>query len=375
LSGRFVRAPSAPAGEGCDIEARPLRVALLAGGTSAERDVSLASAHCIRAGLEAAGNEVLPITIAADGAWRAGEERLALHPGEGLLGADLAFPALHGPYGEDGTIQGVLEALRVPYVGADLPASALCIDKIRFKDLMRSYSIPQVRYIGVEGIWADALATEASSLARGGSRDFAGALQSLREQIADLGLPVFVKPARMGSSLGISRVEKTQELPGAIAAALLHDQRVIIEQAALGIEVECALLEDPGGGEPVVSQPGAVRPSGDWYDFAAKYSQGGMELSVPAPLPRAQLEAVRKLALGVFEKVGCAHLARVDFFLCGERILVNELNTMPGFTPTSVYPRLLEHEGLTYRELLERLCALALIRAKRRSAPAPTSPR
>lgn len=352
-----------------------LRIALLAGGTSAEREISLASARCIRAGLEAAGHEVLPITIAVDGSWLHAGERLALHPGEGLLEVDLAFPAVHGPYGEDGTLQGVLETLRIPYVGADLSASAICIDKIRFKDLMRSYGIPQVRYLGVEGDRARALAREGAVEVPNGSGQADPALEELREAIADLGLPVFVKPARMGSSLGIARVSRPQELSAAIAGALVHDQRVIIEEAATGIEVECALLEDSGGGAPIVSRPGAVRPRGDWYDFGAKYSEGGMQLSVPAPLPEGVLESVREHALAVFQRVGCAHLARVDFFVTGEQVRVNELNTIPGFTPTSVYPRLLEHEGLRYTELLERLCALALARARRRSTPTPSSPR
>ena len=370
-----MRAPSAAESEPAGLRARGLRVALLEGGTSAEREISLASARCIRAGLEGAGHRVLPITITEEGSWLHRGERLALHPGEGLLDADLAFPALHGPYGEDGTVQGVLETLRIPYVGADLPASAICIDKIRFKDLMRAYGVPQVRYVGIEGAWAQALAGATSPQSADEPTESAERLNALRASIADLGLPLFVKPARMGSSLGIARVDQQGELPGAIAGALRHDRRVIIEQAASGVEVECALLEDPAGGLPLVSAPGAVRPQGDWYDFGAKYSAGGMELSVPAPLPEALLASVRRLALAVFERVGAAHLARVDFFVCGEEVLVNELNTMPGFTPTSVYPRLLEHEGLRYAELLERLCALALAREDRSSTPAPSSPR
>jgi D-alanine-D-alanine ligase len=323
-----------------------LRVAVLAGGRSSEHDVSLASAGAVRDALASAGHEVLWVEIARDGTWRRDGAMLRLTPGGGLEGADAAFPVLHGPYGEDGTVQGVLETLGVPYVGSGVAASAVCMDKVLFKDLMAALGVPQVRYVGIRsGRWRS---------------DRAGAL----ERAAELGLPVFVKPAHLGSSVGIAKVTDTAQLSDAIEAAFVHDELTIVEAAASGIEVECAVLERlPGEGDEVlVSEPGEIAYESDFYDYEAKYSPGGMELLVPARVSPAARSLVVELAARTFGAAGCAGLARADFFVDGERVLLNELNTMPGFTPTSVYPKLMTASGVPYPELVDRLCRLALAR-------------
>jgi D-alanine-D-alanine ligase len=322
----------------------PLAVAVLGGGRSSEHEVSLASAASIREGLQQGGHTAIAIEVGRDGVWRREGRELALVPGRGLEVADVCFPALHGPFGEDGTVQGLLECLDVAYVGAGVFASALCMDKVAFKELMRHHGVPQVDYRAVR---ADDLA-----------RDRAGVLASL----AGLGLPVFVKPARLGSSVGIGRVASEDELAGALEVAFAHDPLAIVEAAAGGLEVECSVI---GNGEPIASQPGEILlGAGEtgWYDYEAKYTPGGMELVVPARLPALARERVRELALSTYRAVGCSGLARVDFFVEGERVLVNELNTMPGFTTTSVFASLFEADGISYPALLDRLLALALER-------------
>lgn len=326
-----------------------LRVAVLAGGRSAEHDVSLASAESIREGLLAAGHDVLTIAISRAGAWLLDGEPLTLRPGEGLLDVDVVFPALHGPFGEDGTVQGALEVLDVAYVGAGVAASAVCMNKVVFKDLM-SGELPQVDYRGV------------TQQAFGADRGAA------LEALAALALPVFVKPARMGSSLGIVKVSEAAALVAALEHAFEHDELVIVEAAAPGVEIECAVLGGPPGEPPLVTQPGQVRFRGEWYDFETKYRPGGIELIVPAPISEPAAARVRALAHEVFARVDCQDLARVDFFVDGEEVLVNELNTMPGFTPTSVYAKLVEHAGIPYADLVDRLCRNALARHERRRA-------
>jgi D-alanine-D-alanine ligase len=321
-----------------------LRVAVLGGGRSSEHEVSLASAASVREGLRAAGHEPVAIEVGRDGVWRRDGSELSLVPGTGIDGVDVVFPVLHGPFGEDGTVQGLLECLDVAYVGAGVLASALCMDKVTFKELMGRAGVPQVDYRAVreDEYLADPRAATAA--------------------LEPLGLPVFVKPARLGSSVGIARVATSGELGAALEAAFVHDPLVIVEAAARGIEVECSVL---GNGDPVASQPGeimlAAGESG-WYDYEAKYTPGGMELIVPARIPGDVRERVRELAVDTFRRCGCAGLARVDFFVDGEQVLVNELNTMPGFTQTSVYASLFEAGGMPYPELLERLLHLALER-------------
>jgi D-alanine-D-alanine ligase len=318
-----------------------MRVAVLGGGRSSEHEVSLASAASVRAGLERAGHTPLSIEIDRDGVWRRNGETVSLTPGHGLEGADVVFPVLHGPFGEDGTVQGLLECLDVPYVGAGVLASALCMDKVLFKELMGHAGLPQVDYRAVR-------------VERYGA-DQPGALHEL----AELGLPVFVKPARLGSSVGIARVAAQAELAPALEAAFEHDPLVIVEAASDGLEVECSVI---GNDEPVASQPGEIVISSEWYDYEAKYTPGGMELVVPARIPDSVRERVRELAVETFRTAGVSGLARVDFFVEGDRVLVNELNTMPGFTETSVFGALFAASGIPYPELLDRLVTLALAR-------------
>ncbi len=309
-----------------------MRVAVLSGGRSSEHEVSLASGAAVREGVAAAGHEVLDVHLSREGAWLHEGEAVALSPGGGLLGADVVFPVLHGPFGEDGTVQGLLEVLGVPYVGAGVLASSLCMDKVVFKDLLTAAGVPQVDYVAV----------------RPGDDPAA---------IERLGLPVFVKPARAGSSIGIVKVTDWSELPAALESAFGYDSLVIAEAFSDGLEVECAVL---GNEAPEVSVPGEIVLTGaDWYDYEAKYTDGAMELVVPPRLPSAAIEEVRRLAVETFVRVGCAGMARVDFFVEAERIVVNELNTIPGFTPTSVYATLWAHTGVPFAELCQRLLELA----------------
>jgi D-alanine-D-alanine ligase len=312
-----------------------VRVAVLAGGRSSEHEVSLASAAAVRDGLLEGGHEPLWVEIARDGRWLHEGTDPLLAPGGGLLGADVVFPVLHGPFGEDGTVQGLLELLDVPYVGAGVLASALCMDKVTFKDVMAQAGVPQVGYV---------------ALRDGESPDAA----------RSLGLPVFVKPARLGSSVGISKATTSEELASALRVAWEHDPLAIVEAMATGLEVECSVI---GNGDPQASVPGEISIDADWYDYEAKYQPGGMELIVPARIPDETRERVRSLAREVFLRAGVSGLARVDFFV-GEdgEVLVNELNTMPGFTPTSVFGKLWQETGVPYPELLDRLLGLAVER-------------
>jgi D-alanine-D-alanine ligase len=331
-----------------------VKVAVIAGGRSSEHEVSLSSGAGVRSGLQDGGHEVLFLEISAQGAWRNEGELVHLVPGEGLLGADVAFPVLHGPFGEDGTIQGVLETLGVAYVGSGVRASAVCLDKVLFKQLMAASRVPQVEFAGVR------------------MERFRGRPDDVPAEIDALGLPVFVKPARLGSSVGIVRVDERGELAAALEQAFAHDSLVIVEALAPGIEVECGVLGARGSDDaPLASEPGEIllaRGEGGWYDYEAKYSAGGMELLVPARISARARERVRELARETFERVECDGLARVDFFVDGDDVLVNELNTMPGFTPTSVYPKLMQASGVAYPELLERLCLLAIERREAQRA-------
>jgi D-alanine-D-alanine ligase len=333
-----------------------LTVAVLAGGRSSEHDVSLASAQAVREELQNSGHRVRSVLISREGAWTHEGRPLDLHPGAGLLDAEVVFPVLHGPFGEDGTVQGLLETLDVAYVGSGVGASAVCMNKVTFKELLSAKGIPQVDYLGLRSArWREEPA-------------------SVLSEIAELGLPVFVKPAHLGSSLGIVKVSQSEQVEGALDGAFLHDELVIVETMALGIELECAVLgltEDERGQRAdgvFVSAPGQILFPGEFYDFHAKYTPGAMELVVPAPISPGARERVRELASEVFSHTGCEGLARVDFFLSAKRALVNELNTMPGFTPTSVYAKLIAAGDIAYPQLLDRLCRLALERHSRRRA-------
>jgi D-alanine-D-alanine ligase len=259
-----------------------------------------------------------------------------LRAGGGLLGADVAFPVLHGPFGEDGTVQGLLECLDVPYAGPGVLAAAISIDKLTFKRLLVFHGIPQVDFCeaGEEG-W--------------------------RERVAAMGLPVWVKPARLGSSVGISKVTSPERaLDEAVELARRHDPRVIVEANGGGREVECSVI---GNEEPRTSPPGEIVAHADWYDFEAKYSEGGMDLVVPARIGDEANARVRELAARVFKAIDGSGLARCDFFVLDDgEVLVNELNTIPGFTSTSVFAKLFEADGIAYQELCDLLVHYALER-------------
>jgi len=287
------------------------------------------------------------VEIDGEGVWRAGGEELSLRPARGLVEADVAFPALHGPFGEDGTVQGLLECLDVPYVGAGVLASAVCMDKLVFKDLAAHAGLPQVSYAGVR------------------HARWAAEREDVLGELFALGVPVFVKPARLGSSVGIVKVSDPELLGAALDEAFAHDPRVIVEAMATGLEVECSVM---GTTALEASEPGEIIVRGEWYDYEAKYTPGGMELVVPARIPASARQRVRELGVEAFRLADCSGMARVDFFVDGDRVLLNELNTIPGFTETSVFGRLFEASGVPYAELLDRLIRYALERYERERA-------
>ena len=278
------------------------------------------------------------MTITREGHWSHAGAAVELAPGGGLLDAEVVFPALHGPFGEDGSVQGLLEWLDVPYVGSDVLSSAVCMDKLTLKRLFAANAIPQVDFTAAEG------------------PDWWGRCE-------ELGLPLWVKPSRLGSSVGITKVDRLEELDEAVELALKHDPRVIVEASAQGREVECSVL---GNEDPETSLPGEIVANAEWYDFEAKYTEGGMELRVPAPIGATAMARVRELATAVFALAGCSGLARCDFFVEPDgEVLVNEINTMPGFTETSVYAKLLEASGVEYPDVCNRLVELAVERHRR----------
>ncbi|MGV0633961.1 D-alanine--D-alanine ligase family protein [Mycolicibacillus trivialis] len=358
-----------------------VRVAVVFGGRSSEHAISCVSAGSILRNLDPDRFEAIAVGITRDGTWvltdgdpaalaitdrrlpavttaagaelalpadpgRAGQ-LVALNSGAGevLASVDVVFPVLHGPYGEDGTIQGLLELAGVPYVGAGVLASASGMDKEFTKKLLA----------------ADGLPIGAYAVLRPGQDDLADADRDR------LGLPVFVKPARGGSSIGVSRVASWAALPAAIAEARRHDPKVIVEAAIVGREVECGVLEFPDG-TVRASELGEIRVtevSGDrdaFYDFATKYLDNAAELDVPATVPAADAEALRELAVRAFAAIDCQGLARVDFFLTEDGPLINEINTMPGFTTISMYPQMWAASGVDYPTLLATMVQTALAR-------------
>lgn len=319
-----------------------MRVAVLRGGRSSEHPISLLSGASVEAGLREAGHEVVDVIVERDGRWICDGEEVELRSAGGLLGCDVAFPVMHGPYGEDGTVQGMLEGLGIPYAGPGVLAAATTIDKLTCKRLLAARGIPQVDFCQ-----APAPGDE---------------LPGWRDRVAELGLPVWVKPSRLGSSVGIVKVTDLAELDAAVLEAARHDPRVIVEAHCDGLEVECSVL---GNAEPQASVPGQIDAHADWYDYEAKYEAGGMDLIVPAQIDEATTARVRELALEVFRACDCSGLARCDFFVRADgEVLVNEINTLPGFTETSVYSRLFEASGIPYPELCDRLVKLGLERAE-----------
>src|SRR5438105_6710638 len=329
-----------------------LRVAVLAGGRSSEHEISLASARSVLESLDPEQYDVVTVAICRDGRWELGTgdgspsvAETLLVPAENApatLGAvDVVLPILHGPFGEDGTVQGLLELADVPYVGAGVAASALAMDKDLFKKVMRDSGIPVARHHTIR--LGDAVDNP-------------------------FGYPVFVKPARLGSSVGISKVRDEAELVAAVGLARRHDEKVLVEELVSGMEVECGVLGNRTP-PPVASLPGRIDTLGhEWYDYASKYDEAGMELVIPPELPQETIELVQQRAVDAFVAGECEGMARVDFFVRDDgEVVVNELNTIPGFTATSVYAKLFEASGVPYAELLDRLIELALERHERRS--------
>ncbi|HKJ36593.1 MAG TPA: D-alanine--D-alanine ligase family protein [Solirubrobacterales bacterium] len=316
-----------------------MKVAVISGGRSSEHEISLRSGASVAAGLREAGHDVSEVRIERDGRWLGPDgEQLSVTPAAGLLGCDVAFPVLHGPFGEDGTVQGMLECLDVPYAGPGVLAAATTIDKLTCKRLLTERGIPQVDFC------------------QAGGPDWRAAATSF-------GWPVWVKPSRLGSSVGITKVGSEGELDAAVAEAARFDPRVIVEAHGEGREVECSVL---GNEQPEASLPGEIVAHADWYDFEAKYEAGGMELVVPAPIGEEATQRVRSLAVEVFEACDCTGLARCDFFVTESGdVLVNEINTIPGFTETSVYGKLFEATGIPYAELCDRLVRLGVERHAR----------
>ncbi len=348
-----------------------IRVAVVLGGRSTEHAVSCVSAGSVLAALDRDRYDVVPVGITPEGRWVlvpddpallafSGRELPAVKdgqavalPGDPTVGGlvpledgpavlgrvDVVFPVLHGPWGEDGTLQGLLEMAGVPYVGSGVLASAAAMDKAVAKQLLRAAGLPV----------ADAV------VARRG--------QPVDEAVRALGLPVFVKPARGGSSIGITRVDDLADLPAALETAWRADPKALVEAALVGREVECGVLAGPDG--PETSLPGEIRVVGDhdFYDFEAKYLEASTELVVPADLPVDVTARLRDTAVAAFQALECEGLARVDFFVAPDGgLTVNELNTMPGFTPTSMYPRMWAATGVDYPALVDRLVQDALRR-------------
>ena len=323
------------------------RVAVVLGGRSSEHEISLASAHSVIDALEASGNDVVTVAIDRTGSWQLGSGQKAIEAESRLPGNDVArtlgdvdvvFPVLHGPFGEDGTVQGLLELAGVPYVGAGVLASALCMDKDVFKSVMRDHSIPVTENI---------------------------TLRAGDEPRNPFGYPCFVKPARLGSSVGITKAHDDDELRAGVALAFQHDEKVLVEQFVEGIEVEVGVL---GNRTPVASLPGEIVVThNEWYDYEAKYDEGEMNLIVPARITPEQIELAQRHAVEAFVATDCEGMARADMFVRNDgTVLVNELNTIPGFTSTSVYARLFDASGVPYAELLDRLAELAVERHERR---------
>ncbi len=332
-----------------------VRVAVLAGGRSSEHAISNVSARSVIDALDPERYETTVIEIGRDGRWELAGEKQSLSaagghtvetlpvlantaPARALGEVDVVLPILHGPFGEDGTVQGLLELAGVPYVGAGVAASALCMDKDLFKAVLRDRGIPVARN---------------ATLREGDSPEH------------PFPYPVFVKPARLGSSVGISKAHDEDELATAVALARRHDDKVLIEEYVPGTEVECGVL---GNRDPVASVVGEIVAHAEWYDYSAKYDEGGMDLVIPARIaPEADLR-VRELAVESFVATECEGMARIDFFVRPDgEVVVNEINTIPGFTATSVYAKLFEASGIPYAELLDRLIELALERHERRS--------
>jgi D-alanine-D-alanine ligase len=356
---------------------RRLRLGVIFGGRSGEHEVSVVSAQHVMAAVDRSRFEVVPIGVTKDGAWLTPEEtqeqmdtpaapfkKTFVDDGvaggkrvEGLLGRpqallvlsdiDVAFPLIHGPSGEDGTLQGLLELARVPYAGAGVAASAAGLDKALMKALLHDAGLPVLDWLVMtRSQWAN---------------DAAGLTQSVE---AELGYPCFVKPANGGSSVGITKAHSREELVSGVIEAFRFDRKLIVEKGVEPREIECAVL---GNDEPEASPLGEIVCGREFYDYEAKYLDSSTTLSIPAKLPEDRSSQIRALALDAYRAIDCCGMSRIDFFLTpsGE-VFVDELNTIPGFTPGSMYPRLWQLAGLSYSDLISRLIDLGLERFEER---------
>ena len=355
-----------------------VRVGLIFGGRSGEHEVSLMSAQGVMGAIDREKYEVVPIGITKGGRWlAAGDPMKALSSGvatesnpalllaepsqQGLMRLeareqeralkaiqvsrlDVVFPILHGPYGEDGTVQGLLELAGLAYVGAGVAASAVGMDKALFKDIMRAHGLPVVPNLVIKRkVW---------------EREPEETIARIE---AELGYDCFVKPANLGSSVGISKAHNRSELRAALDEAARYDRKLVVEVAVDAREIEISVL---GNDEPIASVPGEIVPCNEFYDYSAKYLAGESELLIPAPLSAETTKLVQKLAVDAYLAIDCAGMARADFLLDRQtgKVYVNEVNTLPGFTPISMYPKLWEASGVSYTELIDRLIQLALER-------------
>jgi D-alanine-D-alanine ligase len=353
---------------------------VLFGGVSAEHEVSCVTAASFLAAVDRARYDVVPIGIARDGRWLRNDDAIAaLAEGHAALprrlaaagtevephgavrsdDADVAtvvLPLVHGPHGEDGTLQGLLEIADVPYVGSGVLGSAMCMDKSMAKTVTGAAGIPQCKAFNITAGQGDPshLASRAEAIMA----------------IGDITFPVFVKPANLGSSVGISKAHHTDELVAALETALAYDERLVVEETVVGREIEVAVLGNAiGDAPPRASMPGEIVPGAEFYDYADKYASDSATLLIPAELSEDESDAVRALALEAFTALRCDGMARVDFFYepDGRGFLLNEINTIPGFTPLSMYPKLWKASGLGYSELIDELVSLAVERHTRRA--------
>ena len=319
----------------------PIRIALIYGGRSGEHEVSVRSAESIKKALDPSRYEISSFVISKGGRWS--PHALSPEPG-GNPGIDVVFPVLHGTFGEDGTVQGLLELADLPYVGAGVLASAVSMDKATTKKLCALAGLPVVEHI---------------VLNRG---------EFDPDTFAAFEYPVFVKPANLGSSVGITKAKNDAEFCAALKLAMQFDRKLVVERGVTGREFECAVL---GGDQPFASVPCEIFPSQDFYTYEDKYLLDKARIELPAKLTSEQTAEVQRLALGCFEAVGCEGMARVDFLMDGKsgQFYVNEINTIPGFTSISMYPKMLEYSGVPYALLLDRLIEIALKRfeAKRQT--------
>jgi D-alanine-D-alanine ligase len=351
-----------------------VRLIVIFGGQSAEHEVSCTTAaHVLRA-VDPSRYDMLPVGITREGTWvQADDARAALERGMSALAPALpdrleaagtaveplrtvtpapgdlpvvVLPLLHGPHGEDGTVQGLLELAGVPYVGSGVLASALCMDKVKAKEVLSTHGLPQVGWVAVRDTGIEGAAAAVTG--------------------AGLPYPLFVKPANLGSSVGVSKVHGPDELDAAVALAADYDEWIVIEEGIDGREIEVAVL---GNAQPRASVPGEIVSSHEFYDYDDKYVDGTCQLLVPAPLDPPDSARARELALAAYRALRCDGMARVDFFLeeAGRGFLVNEVNTIPGFTPVSMYPKLWEASGLAYPDLIDELVRLAVERHEHRS--------